>query len=486
MGELKVLFLFTLLLLHNMKCSLIYTSFFLALPFFSVSAQQGAQEPKRPNIIIYLSDDQNSWDFQTFGNTQVDTSHFDRLAREGMTFSNAYTAQAICAPSRSQLFTGLFPMRNGCMANHLPVKNVTDINDYFNAIGYEVILAGKGHIKPSSVFNWTHFYHTVKNRLLPINKVKKYIQDSSKPFCIIFASDLPHGPYPAQNDYVDKPLDYDPTAKNPNIKIARSKSGYYQNIADDNAQLGQVLSMLENLFVLDSSLFLYLSDHGLKGKWSVRETGLKVPMVARWPNRIKPKTQSNQFVALVDILPTILEIAGGSVPDDIDGISFLPILEGKENKIRDYVYGIATRQNIQSCYVFPSRSVRNQRYKYVRNFNSLEVVEQNLSSNQAVNAFIKRGAEAFPKVPFEELYDLEKDPFEHINLIQNKEYAVIKNQLENQLIHWMTQQNDFLIDNKMPLLKPTLHPIDRISKWNKPPKALVGSLKKEDYLSLHY
>ena len=77
MGELKVLFLFILLLLHNMKCSFIYTSFFLALPFFSVSAQQGAQEPKRPNIIIYLSDDQNSWDFQTFGNTQVDTSHFD-------------------------------------------------------------------------------------------------------------------------------------------------------------------------------------------------------------------------------------------------------------------------------------------------------------------------------------------------------------------------------------------------------------------------
>ena len=469
-----------------MKLLFAYIPVFLTLPFLFASEQAVSQAPIQPNIVIYLSDDQNAWDFRTFGNTQVDTSHIDRLVREGMTFSNAYTAQAICAPSRSQLFTGLFPMRNGCMANHLPVKNVTDINDYFNAIGYEVILAGKGHIKPAKVFNWTHFYHTVDNRLLPINNVKNYIENSTKPFCIIFASDLPHGPYPKQNDYVDKPLDYDPSVKNSARKIARSKSGYYQNIADDNAQLGQVLSMLEALSVLNNSFFMYLSDHGLKGKWSVRETGLKVPMVVRWPNQIKPKTQSDQLITLVDILPTLLEIAGGSAPSNIDGKSFLPILKGQENKIRDYVYGIATRQNIQSCYVFPSRSVRNSRYKYVRNFNSMEVVEQNMSSNQAVNAFIKRGAQAFPNVPFEELYDLEIDPFEHRNLVNNEEYSIIKNQLENQLFHWMKQQNDFLINNKMPLIKPTLHPIDRISKWNKPPKSLVGTLTEEDYLSLHY
>ena len=470
-----------------MKLLFTFSSLFLVLPFFfAVGQQGGSQKPYQPNIVIYLSDDQNAWDFRTFGNTQVDTSHFDRLVREGMTFSNAYTAQAICAPSRSQLFTGLFPMRNGCMANHLPVKNVKDINDYFNNLGYEVILAGKGHIKPSSVFNWTRFYHTIENRLLPINKVKNYIQNTTKPFCIIFASDLPHGPYPKQNEYVDKPLDYDPSAKNPKQKIARNKSGYYQNIADDNAQLGQALSMLEELSVLDNSLFMYLSDHGLKGKWSVREAGLKIPMVVRWPNRIKPRTQSNQLVTIVDILPTLLEIAGGSAPSNIDGVSFLSILEGKENKIRDYVYGIATRQNIQSCYVFPSRSVRNQRYKYIRNFNSLEVVEQNMTSNQAVNTFIKRGAEAFPKVPFEELYDLEKDPFEHINLANNKEYANIKNQLATQLLRWMTQQNDFLIDRKMPLIKPTLHPLDNMSKWNNPPKSTIGTLTEQDYLTLHY
>ena len=129
-----------------------------------------------PNIIIYLADDQNVWDYGVHGNNQVDTSNYDQLVREGMQFSNAYTAQAICAPSRSQLFTGLFPMKNGCMANHLPVKNVDDINDYFKEIGYEVVLAGKGHIKPSSVFNWTKFFPISKNRALPVEDVKKFIE----------------------------------------------------------------------------------------------------------------------------------------------------------------------------------------------------------------------------------------------------------------------------------------------------------------------
>lgn len=459
---------------------------FLVLPFCCLNGQKKSSENERPNIIIYISDDHNAWDFGSFGNWQINTSHFDRLVREGMVFSNAYTAQAICAPSRSQLFTGLFPMRNGCMANHLPVKSVKDINDHFASIGYEVILAGKGHIKPSSVFNWSHYFKTANNRTLPINDVTDYIKKANKPFCIIFASDLPHGPYPKQNNFLDKPLDYDPTQLNKISRVDQYKSGYYQNIEDDNAQLGKVLKMLEGLSILDTSLFMYLSDHGLKGKWSVRETGLKIPLVVRWPNRVKPKTQSDQLVTIVDILPTILEAAGGGVPKNIDGISFLSILDGSENKIRDYVYGISTRQNIQKCYVFPSRSVRNKRYKYVRNFNSNEVVEQNMTSNEMVNAFIKRGAKAFSEAPFEELYDLENDPYEHQNLASNKKLTKIKNQLAEELLQWMTQQNDFLIDNVMPLIKPTLHPLDKTSKWNNPPKSLIGALNDTDYLSLHY
>jgi uncharacterized sulfatase len=85
-----------------------YTALFSALLFSFLTHGQAAADAPTPNIFIYLADDQNAWDYEIHGNYQVDTSHYDRLVREGMSFTNAYTAQAICAPSRSQLFTGLF------------------------------------------------------------------------------------------------------------------------------------------------------------------------------------------------------------------------------------------------------------------------------------------------------------------------------------------------------------------------------------------
>ena len=440
----------------------------------------------KPNIFIYISDDQNSWDYEIFGNKQVKTNNFDRLVNEGLRFSNAYTAQAVCAPSRSQLFTGLFPMKNGCYANHLPVRNVKDINDFMNESGYDVVLAGKGHIKPNSVFNWTRYFPTNSERRIPIEKVEEYIVNSNKPLCIIFSSDLPHGPFPKSSDYNNKPLDYDPSLKNISSNIGNYKAGYYKNIEDDNDQLGIVLSMLETVSNLDESIFIYISDHGLKGKWSVRETGLKIPMVIRWPNVIPPYTKIDKLVSIVDILPTIVEVSGGKKNESLDGKSLIPIIQNSNISFRDYIFGIATRQNIQKCYVFPSRSVRGKRYKYIINFNSKEVVKDNLVLNKHINYFIERGANKFDEVPYEELYDLEADPYEHVNLAKEESFLLIKQKLSDVLNDWMISQNDILVQYKMPIIKPTLHPLDRPSKWNNPKKEYQFRLLSNDYIPSHY
>lgn len=460
----------------------------LIILLFSLSINAFGQYPShsKPNIFIYIADDQNSWDYEIFGNNQVKTNNFDRLVHEGLRFSNAYTTQAVCAPSRSQLFTGLFPMKNGCYANHLPVRNVKDINDFMSELGYDVVLAGKGHIKPNSVFNWTRYFPTNSDRLIPINKVEDYITNTEKPICIIFSSDLPHGPFPKSNGYNNKPLDYDPTTMNVSSKIGDFKAGYYQNIEDDNAQLGKVLNMLESVSDFDDSIFIYISDHGLKGKWSVRETGLKIPMVIRWPNVIPPNTSNDKLVSIVDILPTIIEISGGEKIERLDGKSLTPIFSNTNISFRDYIFGIATRQNIQKCHVFPSRSVRDNRYKYVVNYNAKEVVQDNLGSNKHINYFIERGANQFANVPFEELYDLERDPYEHVNLAQDESLLAIKQKLSTVLNDWMNSQNDVLAQHKMPILKPTLHPLDRPSKWNNPKKEFQFTLSSTDYIPSHY
>jgi uncharacterized sulfatase len=185
-------------------------------------------------------------------------------------------------------------------------------------------------------------------------------------------------------------------------------------------------------------------------------------------------------------LPTFLEASGTSIPENLDGKSFYKTLKGTKENIHDYIYGVATKQNIRACTVFPSRMVRGERFKLIKNYNALEVMESNLGENEIVNQFIKIGAQSFPNIPYEELYDLQNDPYQSKNLANDKRYLKQKVVLSKELHKWMISQNDFLITDKMPLIKPTLHPLDRLSKWNDVSAGLEGRLTKEDYKSLHY
>ncbi|MAP99880.1 MAG: N-sulfoglucosamine sulfohydrolase [Flavobacteriaceae bacterium] len=438
----------------------------------------------RPNIIFYLADDQDRLDYGSYGNPNVETSNVDLLVKQGIKFENFYTGQAICAPSRSQIFTGMYPVKNGCMANHIGVKpNIKSITSLLKESGYEVVLAGKSHVKPNKVFNWTHYFPKLENRFLPLAKIDDYLKNVKKPFCLIIASDYPHGPFPKTLNYTKKDiykLPYDPSY------MGNHKPGYYQNIKDDNDQLGEVLNMVDNYGHNENSMFIYASDHGLSGKWGLSEQGLQVPFVVRWPGKIKPNSTSNTLLTLVDVLPTLLEVSKTKIPKDIDGKSFVKTLLGSDEEINEYVFGVATKQNIRECKIFPSRMVREKRFKLIRNFNSIEVFDSNLGDNPFVNSFAKIGAESFPNIPYEELYDLEKDPYQKINLINDNKYKNIRNRLSIALENWMLAQEDFILENPISVIKPTLHPLDKSSKWNTVPDDLLGKLKDDDYVKLHY
>ena len=458
-----------------------YILLIFLLHFNSFYAQK---DSKTPNIVFYLSDDQDLLDYGVYGNPNVQTSNADLLASQGMKFSNFYTGQAICAPSRSQIFTGMYPLKNGCMANHIGVKpDIKSITSLLEESGYEVVLAGKSHVKPNKVFDWTHYFPKINNRYLPLKQIDDYLKNVNKPFCLIIASDYPHGPYPQTSNFSKADifkLPYDPSY------IGNHKPGYYQNIQNDNDQLGKVLSMVDNYDLRENTMFIYASDHGLSGKWSLKEQGLRVPFIVRWPGKIKPNTTSETLLTLVDVLPTILEVSNTEIPSEIDGKSFLETLNGSNMKIHDYVFGVSTRQNIRECKIFPSRMVRGNRYKLIRNFNSVEVVNSNLGHNPVINQFAIMGAESFPNVPYEELYDLEKDPYQKINLINDPKYKKTRNRLSVALENWMKSQGDFLLDNPISVLKPSLHPLDRNSKWNNVPDDLIGKINDEDYVKLHY
>ena len=301
-------------------------------------------------------------------------------------------------------------------------------------------------------------------------------------------SEYPHGPYfdePAKtsDDYRFMPFN---EKNKDNATTLKRMAGYYRNVKEDNTQLEQVLAWVDE-HLDENTIFIYSADHGKTGKFTVYDRGLNVPFIVRWPGVIKPNSKSDVMIHYTDVLPTFMEIAGGKGPENIDGTSFLHVLKGEEKEIHEYVYGVQTNQNIQQAAVFPARMIRSKKFKYIRNFNSLEVVENNYGDNEHVNAFLKRGAEKFKDKPFEELYDIVNDPFEQNNLAKKSEYQEIKEGLVKEMYKWMNEQGDILVkENYMPLLKPKHHYLDRTSKFKKVPKELENTLKEEDYLILHY
>ena len=147
--------------------------------------------------------------------------------------------------------------------------------------------------------------------------------------------------------------------------------------------------------------------------------------------------------------------------------------------------------NILNSEIFPSRMIRDKRYKYIRNFNSLEVVEQNLTGKPNVDYFIKRGANKFKNEPFEELYDLEKDPFEQHNLANNPEFKLMKEKLSKDMFLWMKAQGDILDERvgNMPIITPKGKKgfkLDQDTPRRKIPDAIKNSLTKDDYIVIKH
>lgn len=452
---------------------------------------------KSPNIIFYLADDQDYTDYGVYGNDKVHTPAIDQLAKEGMYFENAFTGQAICAPSRSQLFTGKYPIKNGAFANHTPTKpDISSVTKKMRNMGYEVVLAGKSHVKPNNVYDWDREWGPVRKRgvpreYIPIKNIEEYFLRAKKPFVMFITSKYPHGKYFEIENPDPEELAFYPHDRHlkDNASYVSKRAGYYRNIQEDNTQIEYVLDLVDNILG-DNTLFIYSADHGVSGKFTVDDIGLKVPFVARWPNVIPSNSRSTQLIHFTDVLPTLIDIAGGAPDSSMDGKSFLPLLKGLDKPIHKYVYGISTNQNIINTHVFPSRMIRDMRYKYVRNFNALEVLDDNLTDNERVNTFLRLGAEKHAGVAFEELYDLDVDPFEMNNLIEAPHLKGIAKRLKSELFSWMEQQGDFLSEKtrNVPLLSAPTFRLDQnnpLRKTHIDPENL-NILQEEDLLIIEH
>jgi N-sulfoglucosamine sulfohydrolase len=233
---------------------------------------------------------------------------------------------------------------------------------------YEVVAFGK--VAPGKYGNLSGFDHMEEGRREAISKaVERFLDNriSKKPLCLIVGDHRPHVPW-------IKSMDYDPsTISLPSWMIDTPETrehwaGYLTDITGMDAQMARVDAMAKSHFGSDDFLFIYPADHGGQwpfGKWNLYDKGINVPVIARWPGYVEAGERTDAMISWIDLFPTLLDLVGGDIPKDLDGRSLLPVLLGKSDTHREVIYTTTTADGIRNIY--PIRSVRTERFKYVRN-----------------------------------------------------------------------------------------------------------------------
>ncbi len=339
---------------------------------------QAEAERAKPNVVVFLADDMGWGDSATYGHPLIKTPNLDKLASQGVKFTQCYSACGVCSPSRSAILTGRTPYRNGVYRHlsglheaHLRSSEIT-YPKLLKSIGYETCHVGKWHLNSIPQFNtseypqpsdhgydhWMASHNNAepshKNPINfvrngePVGELKGFsaplvaaeaarwlsdVRDKSQPFVLSVWCHEPHAPI----------------ATDPKFSMmynGHKNSKYMGNITQLDRALGQVMLALDEQGVADNTLLIFTSDNGpvakfggttgglRGGKRSDHEGGIRVPGVARWPGHIEPGSVSDVPVIGTDIFATVLDIAGIPLPSDrtIDGVSMLPAFKGKPVK----------------------------------------------------------------------------------------------------------------------------------------------------------
>lgn len=420
-----------------------------------------------PNIFIFLSDDLSYHDLGCYGNEEVKTPHIDALAASGLRLDACFNSAPMCAPTRMALYTGIHPVRNGAHPNHSEVYPwVKTMPHYLQELGYRVGLANKTHYAPASQFPFEHLagrqHDTGKDGIdFDLDRVDAFLKDSQgAPWCFVFASNQPHTPWNRgdASQYDAASIEIPPyLVDTPETREAMTH--YYAEITYMDEQLGRCLEILDALGETENTLFLYLGEQGSNFpfcKWTCYETGLRSAGILHWPGKIEGGSVSTEIVQYVDVLPTLVEVAGGNpLEADFDGKSFGAMLRGDRSyEANEYAYGVQTSRGIHSGpEAYGIRSVRDACFRLIWNVNSEErfrnTVSERLESYRSWEQAAKRGDAfageryaAYLKRPAYELYDVVADPFCLGNLANDPAHRATFDRLRAELALWMEQQGD--------------------------------------------
>ena len=421
-----------------------------------------------PNMVFILADDCTYLDMEVYGG-QAKTPHLNQLATEGLKFSRCFQTAPMCSPTRHNLYTGIYPVKSGAWPNHTQVYPGTkSIAHYLSEAGYRVALSGKTHIGPkdSFPFDYSDEFRSADpdnpNGYPSIESLLKTSHETDTPFCLFACSNEPHTPYRRgdSSQYPANELRLPPSfVDTPETRIQYGK--YLAEITFFDRQCGRLLDLLDQYQLRSNTLVMVASEQGSGfpfAKWTCYELGLTSGLIARWPGRISPRTETDALVEYVDVTPTLLAAAGLDTPPAMDGISFLPLLLGRTTEHKQYTFGIhTTRGIINGSPSYGIRSCGTKTFRYIRNLTP-EIPFRNVVTRQggdqadfwdswqaqakAGNPRAKNLVHRYQYRPPEELFDVVNDPYCLENLIDRPQYTATAKSLSEQLNQWMKAQGD--------------------------------------------
>jgi len=417
------------------------------------------EKQAKPDIILFISDDHGWADSGAYGDKYVRTPNIDRLARESMRFTHAFAASPLCSPSRCVIETGLMPHRNGGHKFGTPIRNdIRTMPEYFKAMGYYTAHVGKFHHNPRKRFPYD-FIHSSETKAADF--LAGY--DKPKPLLLVVCTRPPHTPWIKNTTYDSNKIKLPPNYVD-TPETRGDRANYYSDVTRMDSILGSVLDAVDKHKNQANTLFIYTSDQGANWpfeKWCLYDGGLRVPFIARWPGKVARASVTDAMVNLADILPTFIAAGGGERPKDIDGRSFMGVLEGKIKTHRKVVFGTHTGNDnggpgiANHC---PARTVRTATHRYILNLQPDRTFTTHITGcrrgphylafwgswvrKAKTDAKARKIVQAYQHRAAEELYDLATDPHEMRNLADSPEHAKLVGSMRKVLAEWCKQQND--------------------------------------------
>ena len=444
-----------------------------ALALLAALMAPAAAAPAKPNFLVIVADDLCWRDLGYQGHPDVKTPHLDKLASQGMRLDGMFSPAATCSPTRHALYTGLYPVRSGAYPNHTRVHDGTkSIFTHLKDLGYRVALQNKSHVGPAASFP----YEAIDGADKLTKTAAFFRRDPEQPWLLAYCPNDPHSPWNRGPKNYDPAKITVPPYMHDNARTRTALAKYFSEVTRLDKLVGNMMKLLDETGHAANTVVLFVSEQGCSlpygGKWSLYDTGVRVSAIMRWPGTVKAGSIATALVQYVDVAPTFIELAGGDpakidtgCPDadgkrGFDGRSLVPLIKGGPDKFRDYVFSQHTTVGVHGFKEpYPSRMVRDTRYKLIRNLapankfhiggihqgQPLASWQEDAKDDPALAARV----EWLFKRPGDELYDMETDPFEMHDLADEPKLADIKARLRKELDAWMRQQGDKGMETEM-------------------------------------